>query len=617
MAVDTRRLAQAEPALKETEDYIKFGETSEEEEEEERVATSTNAHKRKADDGDDDEGKGSEPQAGTYQKCYNGQPVPPWLTGIRRLGRGEHPDISDMVNEEVTKFVDYISPTPEEHQMRVWVIERMQRILDSMKMIAVTPVAKCFGSFETRLYLPTSDIDMTVMLYREGSTTKVAASYQTKEAVRRYLYTLARELKRAGFCYSCEVIANARVPIIKTHEMITGIAVDISINADSGVKSAAVQRSFSERVYPHSLRAIVLVIKQFLAQRSMNEVYTGGMGSYAITLLAVSMLQLHPRILSGGLDIAKNLGVLVIEFFELYGKRFNYDNVCVSVLEKGQYLDKRRKGFYNIGQPYLLSVEDPCDQTNDVTKGTYGINRIKQNFGGAYDLINNAIFAYHQTRKFGEPINDTLKWLAGRSDIGSSSNTAAVPSKKRMKALDGKAKYRQGGDTAFSDDPWAPVSFLSSILTVSRTVLESRSKLVNMFYQGTMQKTLVVEYQPQLTSLLPSAPVPAVAEISGVATETAQEQINKMDFNFIRAAELTRPPASSEPVLISDDEEERHGHCDGGSGGVIEIEDDDNVSMIFNAVYLLVNCVEDRDIDTRDKTGGVSPEESREYVVRV
>ncbi|KAJ2041919.1 hypothetical protein H4S03_000022 [Coemansia sp. S3946] len=32
--------------------------------------------------------------------------------------------------------------------------------------------------------------------------------------------------------------------------------------------------------------------------------------------------------------------------------------------------------------------------------------------------------------------------------------------------------------------------------------------------------------------------------------------------------------------------------------------------------HAVVNYVEDRDIDTRDKTGGMPPEEAREYVVR-
>ncbi|PIA13145.1 Nucleotidyltransferase, partial [Coemansia reversa NRRL 1564] len=310
---------------------------------------------------------------------------------------GKRPDISEMLNEEVEKFTAYISPTPEEHQMRQWVIERMQRVLDSMYLPGITPIAKCFGSFETQMYLPTSDIDMTVMLYDTRSMS-VSENYSYKEAIQKFLYSLAGHMRKNGFCTNCQVIARARVPIIKTNERISGIAVDISINADSGMKSAAVQRSLSENTYPGSLRPIVLAIKQFLYQRSMNEVYTGGLGSYAITLLVVSLLQMHPRIRSGGLDVSKNLGVILVEFFELYGKRFNYDNTCVGVLEQGQYLCKRRKGFYNPTQPYLLSIEDPCDPSNDVTKGTHGINRIKQTFGGAYDLLNNAIFAYHQTR---------------------------------------------------------------------------------------------------------------------------------------------------------------------------------------------------------------------------
>ncbi|KAJ2004144.1 hypothetical protein GGI04_000534 [Coemansia thaxteri] len=566
MAVDTQS---QRPPVRVTEDYIKLAESSSDEDNSSGAAPAASSqpsanNKRKA--------GGSDPQPsseanGAYQKCYSGQPVPPWLIGMRRIGSGEKPDINDMVNEEVAKFVDYISPTPEEHQMRSWVIERMQRILDNMKMIAVTPVAKCFGSFETRLYLPSSDIDMTIMLYRQGSTSKISPSYQTKESIRRYLYTLAKELKRAGFCRSCEVIANARVPIIKTHEMITGIAVDISINADSGVQSAAMQRSFSETAYPHSLRAVVLVIKQFLAQRSMNEVFTGGMGSYAITLLVVSMLQMHPRIMSGGLDIAKNLGVLLIEFFELYGKRFNYDAVCISVRGKGQYLNKRSKGFLNLTQPYLLSIEDPCDEANDVTKGTYGINRIKQTFGGAYDLLNNSIFAYHQTRKFGEPINDNLKRQAvatSDSNYGQApSPLSAKPSKKRQKTLDGKAKgVDKHNAPLFNNDPWAPVSFLSSILTVDRRVIESRAKLVSTFYQGTLQKALGVQYQPQLTNLLKEAGIPpapaAASPVTAKTSDSAQAQINKMDFKFSAASGSGQKNApgvgSGEVVVISDDD---------------------------------------------------------------
>ncbi|KAJ2850427.1 hypothetical protein IWW36_001917 [Coemansia brasiliensis] len=535
-------------------DFIKF-EDSSSESDDESVAEAPNTSsaagtKRSLAEADEvEEQQGTDPTK--FQRCYNGQPVPPWLAGQQRLGKGKTPEIHTMLNEEVTKFVNYISPTPEEHQMRSWVIERMQNILDEWDLPGARPVAHCFGSFETKLYLPTSDIDLTIMIYNPTDN-RVSSLYESRDSIRAFLYKLARQLKNKGFCDSCEVIAGARVPIIKTQEKISGIAVDISINADSGMKSAQVQKSFVDKVYPNALRSLVLSIKQFLYQRSMNEVYTGGMGSYAITLLAVSLLQMHPRIRSGGLDPSKNLGVLLIEFFELYGKRFNYDNVCVSVLDNGCYLDKRQKSFYNFTQTYLLSIEDPCDTSNDVTKGTYGINRIKQTFGGAYDMLNNAIFAYHQTRKHGKPINNSLV-------------AQATPerSSKRIRGKHGKSKDVPI-TLQINDDPWAPVSFLSSILHVDSQTISMRRRLVDTFYKGTMQECLGVEYKPQLVKALDSIPdlsrsKPNKVEVDSEQPSSAQEQINRLQFDFTKAeAKESATVVESEdenPVFISDDED--------------------------------------------------------------
>ncbi|KAJ2276309.1 hypothetical protein EV176_002421 [Coemansia sp. RSA 451] len=583
MAVETKE--KAKPAL--TEDFIGFGDISSSEDEE-AVDVPTTGKRGRTDNDSENE---ADAAPGSYQKCYNGQPVPPWLAGQRRLGTGKSPDINTMINEEVTKFVSYISPTPEEHQMRSWVIERMQRILGAWTLPGTRAVAKCFGSFETRLYLPTSDIDMTIMLYNEHND-EVSPAYAGRESIRQFLYRLARQLKQNGFCHNCEVIANARVPIIKTTERISGIAVDISINADSGMKSAQVQKSFSEKVYPNALRAIVLAIKQFLFQRSMNEVYTGGMGSYAITLLVVSLLQMHPRIRSGGLDASKNLGVLLIEFFELYGKRFNYDTVCVSVRENGCYLNKRNKTFFSPTQPYLLAIEDPCDTSNDVTKGTYGISRIKQTFSGAYDLFNNAIFAYHQTRKYGQPINDALNVGAPNSE----------PAKKRARGKSGKAQAPS--TKAVSNDPWAPVSFLSSILHIDAKTVSMRQRLITTFHKGTMQEALGVEYQPQLVNALNSnGTVPSDSVVNAVSSAledhkkgngaTAQEQINRMKFDFAGSGNTLTIPVETtgnegNPVFISDDEDDDdvldvYGEDDDDEDGQYyeDYSDDDDLHIVY------------------------------------
>lgn len=55
------------------------------------------------------------------------------------------------LNEEVKAFVDYMSPTPEEHETRsliiMWIRDAITREFPEAQ---VTP----FGSFETKLYLP-------------------------------------------------------------------------------------------------------------------------------------------------------------------------------------------------------------------------------------------------------------------------------------------------------------------------------------------------------------------------------------------------------------------------------------------------------------------------------
>jgi DNA polymerase sigma len=50
------------------------------------------------------------------------------------------------------------------------------------------------------------------------------------------------------------------------------------------------------------------------------------------------LLQLHPRI-NAGSPVA-NLGVLLIEFFELYGRHFNYMKTAIRIKDGGNYLPK-------------------------------------------------------------------------------------------------------------------------------------------------------------------------------------------------------------------------------------------------------------------------------------
>lgn len=185
-------------------------------------------------------------------------------------------------------------------------------------------------------------------------------SYNNKVHV---LETLANALKRARITEKVRVIAKAKVPIIKFLTNHARLNVDISINEGMGVVAGKVINGFLRhmRGCGLALRGLVMVVKAFLNQRGMNEVYTGGLGSYSIVCLAVSFLQMHPKIRRGEIDAEKNLGVLVMEFFELYGRHFNYEEVGISIRDGGSYFWKRQRGWHDFIKGNLLSIEDPID----------------------------------------------------------------------------------------------------------------------------------------------------------------------------------------------------------------------------------------------------------------
>lgn len=43
------------------------------------------------------------------------------------------------------------------------------------------------------------------------------------------------------------------------------------------------------------LPPLIFILKQFLLQRDLNEVFTGGIGSYSLTLMAISFLQVSTQ----------------------------------------------------------------------------------------------------------------------------------------------------------------------------------------------------------------------------------------------------------------------------------------------------------------------------------
>ncbi|XP_026278438.1 terminal nucleotidyltransferase 4B isoform X2 [Frankliniella occidentalis] len=281
------------------------------------------------------------------------------------------------LHQEIEDFHKYISPTSEEREVRNVVVLKMKKLIKELWPAAKLQV---FGSFRTGLYLPTSDIDLVVI-----------GKWNVQSQERLPLRTLEQAIYQHNLAEpgSVKVLDKASVPIVKFTDRLSEIRVDVSFNMSNGVKSAELIKKFKQR-YP-VLYSLVLVLKQFLLQRDLNEVFTGGISSYSLILMTISFLQLHPR--QTALTPGANLGILLIEFLELYGKKFNYMKTAIRVSEGGSYISKEevQKNMKDGYRPSLLCIEDPLNITNDIGRSSHGALYVKQAFEYAYIVLTQAV----------------------------------------------------------------------------------------------------------------------------------------------------------------------------------------------------------------------------------
>eukprot|EP00171_Calliarthron_tuberculosum_P020666 IDg20666t1 len=143
--------------------------------------------------------------------------------------------------------------------------------IEAVKYCRESTIALHYDILEfSRLFLPTSDIDMCVMgTPNDGSMEemeKVASAVRNVE----------------GFARKVNII-KARVSLVKLVAREGGVQCDISFGQSNGPKNVPIIRRYLQD-YP-ALRPLLLVVKCFLQQRSLNEVYSGGLGSYGVLLL--------------------------------------------------------------------------------------------------------------------------------------------------------------------------------------------------------------------------------------------------------------------------------------------------------------------------------------------
>jgi hypothetical protein len=279
------------------------------------------------------------------------------------------------LHEEILDFVAFVSPTPEETETAA----RALKIITSA-LTALFPKARIevFGSRANALVLPTSDWDIVLIGVAGTSTNmrRIAAELQAKKLVKR-----------------TEVIDSARVPIVKAWEGGSGIQIDISFDAaaTSGLSTRACISTMLARHPP--LRPLVVLLKYFLQQRGLNDTYSGGVGSFMLTLMAAHVAQAAEERVGGAEASGLNLGVLLLTFLELYGANINYNTTGITLRGKGGYFSKSSRGWYNAERPTLLSIENPVEPAADVGRNSWAVQRVRRACMYAHTSLARAVRA--------------------------------------------------------------------------------------------------------------------------------------------------------------------------------------------------------------------------------
>ncbi|RTE73714.1 hypothetical protein BHE90_011859 [Fusarium euwallaceae] len=308
----------------------------------------------------------------------------PWAT----VDHSATTDMAFRLHKEIIDFYEYVRPRDFEQRIRDNLVENLRKAMRRDGRNFASATVHPFGSYMSGLYLPTADMDLVVC-----SASYMRGGPPTYLAAKSWLYKFSKFLtsQRVADADSIEVIAHARVPLVKYVDKQTGLKVDISFENLGGVQAVDTFLRWKQ-LYP-AMPILVTVIKHFLLMRGLNEPVNGGIGGFSVICLVVSMLQLNPQVQSHSLVPEHNLGEMLLEFLELYGRDFRYETNAISLTRPVGYIRKNDVSTFSYKNKDRLSIIDPNNPGNDISGGSSNTPAILSRFHDAFNTLRDRMRA--------------------------------------------------------------------------------------------------------------------------------------------------------------------------------------------------------------------------------
>ncbi|KAI2784411.1 hypothetical protein F4815DRAFT_455699 [Daldinia loculata] len=287
------------------------------------------------------------------------------------------PSMATRLHKEIVDFYLYVRPRDFEERVRNEMLNNLRAVVKKKWTDAeVYP----FGSFMSGLYLPTADMDVAIC-----SNTFINRGIPRYDK-KKDLWAFKSHLIYHGIPYKndVEVIAKAKVPLVKFTDRETGLKVDISFEKMNGHQAIKTFLDWKEK-YP-VMPILVAVIKHFLLMRGLNEPVNGGIGGFSVICMVVNLLNQMPQVQSRSMKPEHHLGELLMEFLDYYGNHFQYSTVAIRMNPPGLVSKSKVSNvvYRNLDR---LSILDPNNPENDIAGGSKNTPTILAQFSKAHSTI--------------------------------------------------------------------------------------------------------------------------------------------------------------------------------------------------------------------------------------
>jgi predicted nucleotidyltransferase len=362
------------------------------------------------------------PSSSTLSQTPNEIPLtPPKETPINKALTKKKLEISERTKEAFYEFTgnsvkkiikDLKSQAEQLRPHREMILKRINKIIHkSFKTEEVNVVP--YGSFETELLTPSSDLDLAITFLEPTITSQEEKHY--------FLETLESNLKLFSFVKTSKTVLSAIVPVIKIEadasiefkdlpgrmEESRVIKVDIivgSYESDRSINSAFKTTNFIKHVlsiYP-SLFDVALFFKHILTSHGLSNAFQGGFNSYGFSILIISFMKFY------SLDQSTDVGRITVEFLHFFCNIFDPSITAVNCKYSEMTPPQPFIPYGNFMRGAQLIIFDPTSLIpKNVTASCYKFYQIKEFFSQCLRKILNAhmFMEVKLLEKFQESIN--------------------------------------------------------------------------------------------------------------------------------------------------------------------------------------------------------------------